>query len=81
MAEITALLKGGSRDGESTIVAAGVRRLFAHSDAPGLLDVYEITDLHQHLPGNEEQAAVFEFAGQEDAATFAPDDVHLPLPS
>ncbi len=81
MAEITALLKGGSRDGESTIVASEVRRLFAHSDAPGLLDVYEITQLKEHLRGNEDEAVVFEFAGQEDAAAFSPEDVHLPLPS
>lgn len=80
MAEITALLRGGSRDGESTVVAAEVRRVLANSAAPGLLDVYEATDEQQHLSGNSEPASVYAYVGQEDAAQFSSDDVHLTAP-
>lgn len=80
MAEITALLRGGSRDGESVILSAEVRRLLAHSAAPGLLDVYAATEEEQHLRGNSQPATVFTYVGQEDAAQFSSDDVHLHAP-
>jgi len=67
MAEETIVLEGGSRDGESTQVAEGVRRLLAASDAPGLVEVYEADGRTVDLDG--EQALVFVHAGQEPAAT------------
>jgi hypothetical protein len=36
----TFVLRGGGRDGEVTTVLAEVTRLYAVSDAPGLVDVY-----------------------------------------
>ncbi|MDQ1633529.1 MAG: hypothetical protein QOJ32_338, partial [Frankiaceae bacterium] len=38
------LLRGGGRDGEVTTVTEGLTRLYAVSDAPGLVDVYELID-------------------------------------
>ena len=35
------VLRGGSRDGESTEVDEHVERLLAASEAPGMIDVYE----------------------------------------
>lgn len=74
----TVVLVGGSRDGESTVVDDDVRRLIAHSDAPGLLDVYEPTGERHHLAGNEDPAEVFAFVGQEPIGDMAPESVHLP---
>jgi hypothetical protein len=74
----TVVLVGGSRDGESTVVDDDVRRLIAHSDAPGLLDVYEPTGERHHLAGNEEPAEVFAFVGQEPIGDMDPEMVHLP---
>ncbi len=59
------VLRGGAHDGNSTMVAEGVRRLLTPSDAPGLLDVYEPIEALTHLRGNEEPAEVWEFSGQE----------------
>ena len=78
MGEINAVLEGGSRDGESTVVQEGVRRLLAASDAPGLLDVYEANGETQHLRGNSELALVFVHAGQEPADGVPPEALHLP---
>lgn len=78
MDEHLALLRGGSRDGESTPVALGVTRLLAASDAPGMVDVYERTGEPGHLPGNAEAAVVFEFAGQEPIGDLAPEMLHMP---
>ena len=61
------VLRGGSRNGESTEVDHGVRRLITTSDAPGLLDVYEATGQSQELSGNAELALVFTHIGQEAA--------------
>lgn len=72
MAEELVVLRGGSRDGESTAVEEGVRRLLAASDAPGLLDVYEANGETQDLPGNDVSALVFVHAGQEPAETLSP---------
>jgi hypothetical protein len=72
------VLRGGSRDGESTSVDAGVRRILAVSDAPGLLDVYEANGETQQLPGNDEPALVFVHAGQEPSDGVAPELLHLP---
>jgi hypothetical protein len=74
-----AVLRGGSRDGESTTVAAQVSRILAPSDAPGLVDVYEQTGELVRLPGNETPAVVFVFVGQEAAADrIAPESMHMP---
>jgi hypothetical protein len=80
VAEITAVLDGGSRDGESTEVDAHVVRLYAASEAPGLLDVYETTGETRHLRGNEEAATVFRFVEQVSAEGMAPEAIHMPSP-
>ena len=61
------VLRGGSRDGESTSVDDGVRRLLAVSEAPGLLEVYEANGETAEVEGNEQDALVFVHAGQEPA--------------
>ena len=61
------LLRGGSRDGESTTVQEGVRRLLAASDAPGLVEVYEANGQTAELEGNPDPALVFMHVGQEPA--------------
>ena len=67
MAEELVVLRGGSRDGESTRVQDGVRRVVAASDAPGLVDVYEANGETAEVPGNDEQALVLMHVGQEPA--------------
>jgi hypothetical protein len=78
VAGIIAVLTGGSRDGESTVLDAHVDRLYAASQAPGLLDVYENTHQTRHLAGNEEPAHVFTYAGQTSAEGIAPEAIHMP---
>ena len=78
MAEIIAVLSGGSRDGESTVLDDHVDRLYAASDAPGLLDVYEATGETKALAGNTEPATLFTFAGQVSAEGMAPEAIHMP---
>lgn len=73
----TVLLRGGSRDGETTTVAPEVTRLYAVSDAPGMLDVYEATDTRVHVSGNDVTATVFDWVGQESAAGMAPEALHM----
>ena len=72
------VLRGGSRDGESTDVDDEVERVLAASDAPGMVDVYEATDEVMHLRGNEEPALVFDFTGQEPIGELAPEMLHMP---
>jgi hypothetical protein len=79
MSDELVVLRGGSRDGESTTVATGVRRILAASEAPGLLDVYEANGETQDLAGNPEAALVFEHAGQEPADGVSPELLHPPL--
>ena len=67
MAEELVVLRGGSRDGESTRVQDGVRRLLAASDAPGLVDVYEANGETAELEGNDDLALVLVHVGQEPA--------------
>ena len=78
MAEIIAVLTGGSRDGESTVLEEHVDRLYAASEAPGLLDVYESTGEQRHLAGNTEPAHVFAYSDQISAEGFAPEAIHMP---
>lgn len=59
------VLRGGPRDGESTTVAEGVRRILAASDAPGLLEVYEANGETQDVPGNDQAGYVLVHVGQE----------------
>ena len=61
------VLRGGSRDGESTRVQDGVRRVLAASDAPGMVDVYEANGETAELAGNDELALVLIHVGQEPA--------------
>lgn len=72
------MLRGGSRDGESTRIQAGVRRILAASAAPGLLDVYEADGTTAHVPGNDVDALVFAHVSQESAEGIAPEALHLP---
>jgi len=67
MSEELVVLRGGSRDGESTRVQDGVRRLLAASDAPGLVEVYEANGETAELAGNDEPALVLVHVGQEPA--------------
>jgi len=78
MAEELVALRGGSRDGESTWVQEGVRRLLAASDAPGLVEVYEADGRTAHVAGNNEDALVFIHVGQEPAGEMAPELQHAP---
>ena len=78
MADELVVLRGGSRDGESTQVEVGVRRLLAASEAPGLLDVYEANGETEALRGNSEHAHVFVLTGQEAADGIAPELLHPP---
>ena len=73
MAEDVVVLEGGSRDGESTRVAEGVRRLLAASDAPGLLDVYEADGRT-----TDEGELVFVLVAQESSEGMAPELLHFP---
>ena len=72
------MLRGGSRDGESTTVTEGVRRLLAVSDAPGLLEIYEADGTTEHVPGNRVDAYVLVHVGQQSAEGIAPELMHGP---
>jgi hypothetical protein len=52
--------------------------LYAASDAPGLLDVYESTGETKPLAGNTEPATVFAFAGRVSAEGIEPEAIHMP---
>ena len=78
MADDLVVLRGGSRDGESTKVEHGVERLLTPSDGPGLIEIYEDSGATAHVPGNAEQARVFEHAGQQGAEDVAPELLHAP---
>ncbi len=72
MAEELVVLRGGSRDGESTMVQEGVRRVLAASDAPGLVEIYEADGSTAHVGGNDPDALVFIHVGQEPAGDGRP---------
>jgi hypothetical protein len=72
------LLRGGSRDGESTTVDEHVERLLAASEAPGLIDIYEASDELAHVAGNDESAVVYRFVGQEPITEHEPANLHMP---
>jgi len=80
MSDELVVLRGGVRDGESTTVQDGVRRLVAASDAPGLVEVYEANGQTQEVAGNPEAALVFVHVGQEPAGDLAPELQHSPQP-
>lgn len=73
------LLRGGSRDGESTTVDEHVERLYAASAAPGMVDIYEATEETEHLRGNDEPAVVYVFADQQPKGDVV-DPLHLHQP-
>ena len=79
MAEDLVVLRGGVRDGDSTTVAEGVRRLIAASDAPGMVDIYEANGETGRVEGNNEDALVFVHVGQEPAGDLAPELQHAPV--
>jgi hypothetical protein len=72
------LLRGGSRDGESTDLDEHVERLYAASEAPGLIDVYEATETLAQVEGNDDEAIVFEFVGQESLTEHEGTQLHMP---
>jgi hypothetical protein len=78
MADELVLLRGGVRDGESTTVQEGVRRLIAASDAPGMIEVYEANGETGRVKGNNDDALVFVHVGQEPAGDLAPELQHSP---
>ena len=80
MSDELVVLRGGVRDGESTTVQDGVRRLLAASDAPGLVEVYEANGQTEEVAGNPEAALVFVHVGQEAAGDLAPELQHSPQP-
>jgi hypothetical protein len=73
----TYLLRGGGRDGELTTVGDELTRLYAVSDAPGLIDVYERTDELADHPDADAPVGVFVFTGQETAEGLAPELQHM----
>lgn len=72
------VLRGGSRDGESTNVDEHVERLLAASEAPGMIDVYEATDTTEHLRGNDDAAIVYRFVSQEPVTMHEGMPLHMP---
>ena len=72
------VLRGGSRDGESTRVQEGVRRLVAASAAPGLLDVYEANGETAPVERNEGDALGFGHVAQEPVDGVASEMLHPP---
>ena len=72
------LLRGGSRDGESTTVDRHVARLYAASAAPGLVDIYEATEELAHLRGSEEPAIIYRFVDQEPITETTVTHLHMP---
>ena len=72
------VLRGGSRDGESTEVDEHVERLLAASDAPGMIDVYEATDELEHIRGNDDPAIVYRFVDQEPISDTSATHLHMP---
>jgi hypothetical protein len=80
MADELVVLRGGVRDGESTTVQEGVRRLIAASDAPGMVEVYEANGETDRVRGNSDDALVFLHVGQEPAGDLAPELQHSPTP-
>lgn len=71
------LLRGGGRDGEVTTVTHGLTRLIAVSNAPGLVDIYELTDETAEHPEADGPVGVFEFTGQETTEGLAPELQHM----
>jgi hypothetical protein len=78
MAEELVVLRGGVRDGDSTTVQEGVRRLIAASDAPGMVEIYEANGETARVKGNNDDALVFIHVGQEPAGDLAPEMLHSP---
>jgi hypothetical protein len=72
------LLRGGTRDGESTTVDEHVERLYAASAAPGMVDVYEATDELAHVRGNDDPAIVYRFVDQEPVTDTTATHLHRP---
>ncbi len=79
------LLRGGVRDGQFTSVGHGVTRLLAMSDAPGMLDVYELSDSLAVHPETGAEVGVFVLVGQEPTGDEIPPELqhspgHNPVP-
>jgi hypothetical protein len=47
------------------------------SDAPGLVDIYELSDEIVEHPGAEAAVGVFDFVGQETSEGLAPELQHM----
>lgn len=72
------VLRGGSRDGESTDVDEHVQRLYAASEAPGMVDVYEATEELAPVRGNDEPAMVYLFVEQQPLGDTTATHLHMP---
>jgi hypothetical protein len=72
------LLRGGSRDGESTTVDEHVERLYAASEAPGMIDVYDATEELAHVRGNDDDAIVYTFTEQVPLDDGTATHLHMP---
>jgi hypothetical protein len=72
------VLRGGSRDGESTTVDEHVERLLAASAAPGMIDIYEASTETEQIRGNDEAAIVYDFVGQEPVSDSTATHLHMP---
>ena len=81
MSDELVVLRGGIRNGETTKVAQGVRRLLTASDAPGLVEVYEANGETASVEGNDRDGLVFIHVGQEAAGGLAPELQHAPRTS
>jgi hypothetical protein len=79
--DATFVLRGGGRDGEVTTVTEGLTRLYAVSDAPGLVDVYELSEETTEHPDAEGPVGVFAFVGQETSEGLAPELQHMQGPN
>jgi len=76
------ILRGGAHDGKTTEVSDGVTRLLTVSDAPGLLDVYELVDSETHVAADADDPELeFAFTAQEPSTGIAPELLHMPGPA
>ncbi len=72
------LLRGGSRDGETTTVSDDVERVLAASQAPGLIEAYQSTGDTETVAGNPGPAMVYAFTEQLPLGELGPEMIHMP---
>jgi hypothetical protein len=69
------VLRGGPQDGRSASVADEVTRVYVPSEAPGMLDVYEMVDEIEDDPGGGLRS-VFRYADRVPADPAYPEILH-----